>query len=380
MTSILDEQLTGAIENEDATESVETISQGRLIWRRFKRHRIALFGLCVLTFFYVVAIFAGFFAPYSATTRFRGMQNAPPVTIHFTDENGRLTAPYFYDRKRERDPQTFAPVFTDILETRHPVLFFVRGDTYRLLGIFETDIHLFGTDDPSVGLNLFGTDDVSRDLFSRVIYGAQVSLFIGFGGVFISFILGCVIGGVSGYLGGRIDEITQRIIDLLISIPTLPLWMALTAAIPRDWSVTQTYFALTLVLSAVGWMGLARVVRGKLLTLRDLDFVTASKLAGGNDFYVVVRHLLPNFASHLIVTITLAIPGMILGETALSFIGLGMQDPGVSWGVLLQETLNFTAIAQQSWKLIPAVFVVITILMFNYVGDGVRDAADPYSL
>jgi peptide/nickel transport system permease protein len=379
MTTTLDEQLTGVVEKNDADSSA-TISQSRLIWRRFKRHRIALIGLYVLIFFYTVAIFAGFFAPYNADTRFRGMQNAPPLVIHFTDENGQLTAPYFYERDRERDPVTFAPVFTDDLEARHPLLFFVRGDKYRLLVIFETDIHLFGTDDPDVALNLFGTDDVSRDLFARVIHGAQVSLFIGFGGVFISFILGCVIGGISGYVGGRIDEITQRIIDLLISIPTLPLWMALTAAIPRDWSVTQTYFALTLVLSAVGWMGLARVVRGKLLTLRDLDFVTASKLAGGSDFYVVVRHLLPNFASHLIVTITLAIPGMILGETALSFIGLGMQDPGVSWGVLLQETLNFTAIAQQPWKLIPAIFVIITILMFNYVGDGVRDAADPYSL
>lgn len=380
MTTTLDEQLTGAIVKDDAAESVATISQSRLIWRRFKRHRIALCGLGVLIFFYTVAIFAGFFAPYNADTRFRGMQNAPPLAIHFTDENGQLTAPYFYERDRERDPITFAPIFTDVPDARHPVLLFVRGDKYKLLGIFETDIHLFGTDDPKIGLNLFGTDDVSRDLFARVIHGAQVSLFIGFGGVFISFILGCVIGGISGYVGGRIDEVIQRVIDLLISIPTLPLWMALTASIPRDWSVTQTYFALTLVLSAVGWMGLARVVRGKLLTLRDLDFVTASKLAGGSDFYVVVRHLLPNFASHLIVTITLAIPGMILGETALSFIGLGMQDPGVSWGVLLQETLNFTAIAQQPWKLIPAVFVIITILMFNYVGDGVRDAADPYSL
>jgi peptide/nickel transport system permease protein len=380
MTTTLDEQLTSVVDKNDDADSTATISQTRLIWRRFKRHRIALFGLCVLIFFYMVAIFAGFFAPYNADTRFRGMQNAPPVVIQFTDENGQLTTPYFYERNRERDPQTFAPVFTDDLEARHPVLLMVRGDKYKLLGIFETDIHLFGTDDPDVPLNLFGTDDVSRDLFARVIHGAQVSLFIGFGGVFISFLLGCVIGGISGYLGGRVDEIIQRIIDLLISIPTLPLWMALTAAIPRDWSVTQTYFALTLVLSAVGWMGLARVVRGKLLSMRDLDFVTASKLAGGSDFYVVIRHLLPNFASHLIVTITLAIPGMILGETALSFIGLGMQDPGVSWGVLLQETLNFTAIAQQPWKLIPAVFVIITILMFNYMGDGVRDAADPYSL
>lgn len=378
MTATLEEQLHGEHESVE-NQPTATVSQGRLIWRRFKRHRLALLALYVLGFFYLVAIFADFVAPYNADSRFRQMQNAPPTTIHFTDENGQLTAPFVYELERTRDPQTFRQIYTENLEAPSTVHFFVRGDSYKFLGFIESDLHLFGTQD-GVALNLFGTDDVSRDLFSRIIHGARISLFIGFGGVFLSFILGCVIGGISGYLGGRVDEIIQRLIDLLISIPTLPLWMALTAAIPRNWSVTQTYFALTLVLSAVGWMGLARVVRGKLLTMRELDFVTASKLAGGSDLYVVVRHLLPNFASHLIVTITLAIPGMILGETALSFIGLGMQDPAVSWGVLLQETLNFTAIAQQPWKLIPAVFVVITILMFNYIGDGLRDAADPYSL
>lgn len=378
MTATADEQLIGTLEPVDEA-TTQTLSLGRLMWRRFKRHRLARVALYVLGFFYVIAIFADFFAPYNSDTRFRGIQNAPPSTIHFIDDTGNLRAPFVYARDRTRDPQTFRPIFTEITDTPYTVRFFVRGDRYKFLGFIESDLHFFGTEE-GVPINLFGTDDVSRDLFSRVIHGARISLFIGFGGVFLSFILGCVIGGISGYLGGRVDELIQRLIDLLISIPTLPLWMALTAAIPRNWSVTQTYFALTLVLSAVGWMGLARVVRGKLLSMRELDFVTASKLAGGGDLYVITRHLLPNFASHLIVTITLAIPGMILGETALSFIGLGMQDPAVSWGVLLQETLNFTAIAQQPWKLIPAVFVVITILMFNYVGDGLRDAADPYAL
>ena len=221
----------------------------------------------------------------------------------------------------------------------------------------------------------------SRDLFSRTVIAARVSLFVGLGGVAISFVLGCLIGGISGYTGGIVDESDFNALSiLLIAIPTLPLWMVLSAAIPREWPVEHTFFAITIVLSIVGWTGLARVVRGKLLSLRDLDFVVASKLCGGGDLYIINRHLLPNFASHLIVTLTLAIPGMILGETALSFIGIGMLEPGVSWGVLLQDTMNFGALVHQPWKLIPGVFIIVTVLMFNFVGDGLRDAADPYSL
>lgn len=377
--AIIDDGQLNITSNSQKEADQQDLSRGRLIWLRFRRHAMARIALYVLIFLYLIAIFADFIAPYQVDTRFRGLQNAPPSPIHFTDENGHLVAPYVYVRDKSRDPVTARPVFSEVTDVKYPVRLFVRGEEYRLLGVFSLDIHLFGTEE-GIPVNLFGTDDVSRDLFSRVIHGSRISLFIGFGGVFISFILGCVIGGISGFLGGWVDEVIQRLIDLLISIPTLPLWMALTAAIPRDWSVTQTYFAITIVLSAVGWMGLARVVRGKLLSMREMDFVTSAKLAGASDLYVVTRHLLPNFSSHLIVTITLAIPAMILGETSLSFIGLGMQDPGVSWGVLLQDTTNLVAIAQEPWKLIPAIFVVVTILMFNYVGDGVRDAADPYSL
>ena len=217
-----------------------------------------------------------------------------------------------------------------------------------------------------------------RDVYSRTISGARISLLIGFGGVFVSFVLGCLIGGVSGMFGGAVDEVIQRIIEVLLSIPTIPLWMALAAAIPRDWSVTQTYFAITIVLAVVGWAGLARIVRGKLLSLREEDFIRAAKIAGSTETATIVRHLLPNFISYLVVHVTLAIPQTILGETSLSFLGLGMQPPAVSWGVLLKEAQDLAAVAQRSWQLIPGIFVVVAVLMFSFVGDGLRDAADPY--
>lgn len=359
-------------------DDIEYLSRGVLIRRRFWRHRLARLGLPVLVALYLMAIFADFIAPYPAHTRLKGFKDAPPSTIHFGVEEN-IFQPYVYARKREFHPKTFREIYTEETDVKYPIHFFTRGEPYVVLGLFKLDLHLFGVDEDA-NITLFGTDAVSRDLFSRTVIAARVSLFVGLGGVAISFVLGCLIGGVSGYVGGIVDEAIQRIIDLLIAIPTLPLWMVLSAAIPRHWPVEHTFFAITIVLSIVGWTGLARVVRGKLLSLRDLDFVVASKLCGGSDLYIINRHLLPNFASHLIVTLTLAIPGMILGETALSFIGIGMLEPGVSWGVLLQDTMNFGALVHQPWKLIPGLFIIVTILMFNFVGDGLRDAADPYSL
>ena len=360
-----------------SAESVEYMSRGKLISRRFRRHRLARIGIAVLIVLYTMAIFADFIAPYRAVTRLKGFKDMEPSPIHFGGSTG--IQPFVYARERSFHAKTFREVYTEVEDEQFLIQFFVRGEPYEVLGLFKLDLHLFGTPD-GANITLFGTDTVGRDLFSRTILAARVSLFVGLGGVLISFFLGCLIGGISGYFGGLIDEVIQRIIDLLVAIPTLPLWMALSAAIPVKWSVEQTYFAITVVLSVVGWTGLARVVRGKLLSLRDLDFVTASRLSGGSDLYVITRHLLPNFTSHLIVSLTLAIPGMILGETALSFIGLGMQEPGVSWGVLLQDTMNFGSLVHQPWKLIPGLFIVVTILMFNFVGDGLRDAADPYSL
>jgi len=258
-----------------------------------------------------------------------------------------------------------------------PLKFFVRGEPYKLLGFIRTNVHLFGVEEGRV--LLFGSDRLARDVFTRTLHGARISLSIGLVGVFISFVLGVLLGGISGYFGGVVDDIIQRVIDFLMAIPGLPLWMTLSAALPRDWPTLKLYFAITIILSILGWTGLARVVRGKMLALREEDYTLAARGAGASAWRIITRHLLPGFTSHLIVSITFNIPGMILSETALSFIGVGIQPPAVSWGTLLQDAQNLTAVAQQTWLMIPALFVIATVLLFNFVGDGLRDAADPYA-
>jgi peptide/nickel transport system permease protein len=352
-------------------------SQWQLIWWKFRRHRLAMVALFVLSFLYLLAIFSQFIAPYTLDTRFEGYQNMPPARIHFFDETGRLSRPFIYKVNKKFNLERFTYVLTEDKTEKYYIGFFVKGEAYKLWGIFPTDRHLFGTD--GFPIFLFGKDSLGRCLFTRILYGSRVSLSIGLVGVMISFLLGVIIGGISGYIGGSVDEIIQRTIDFLISIPSIPLWMTLSAALPRDWPIVKTYFAITIILSLVGWCGLARVVRGKLLALREEDFVIAARLAGASEWRIIIRHLLPSFTSHLIVSITLSIPHMILGETALSFLGLGMQPPAVSWGVLLKETQNLVSIAEHPWKLIPCIFVTLTVLMYNFLGDGLRDAADPYS-
>lgn len=352
-------------------------SQRQLIWWKFKKHRLALFGMAILGILYFTAVFAEFFTPYNTQFRVPGYLDAPPTRVYFYSEDGGWQRPFVYDLKRQRNPKTFRYEFKEDRSKKYPIYFFVKSEPYKLLGLIPMNVKLFGVEKGRIFL--FGTDRLGRDLFSRVIYGGRISLFIGFGGVFLSFVLGCLFGGISGYFGGMIDEFIQRIIDLLISVPKIPLWMALSAAIPRNWGVVQTYFAITLVLAVVGWTGLARVVRGKLLSLREEEFALAAKAAGASEYRIITKHLLPAFYSYLIVNVTLAIPSMILGETALSFLGLGMQPPAVSWGVLLQEAQQIAAISNYPWRLIPAAFVVITVLMFNFIGDGLRDAADPYA-
>lgn len=355
-------------------------SQWELIRWRFGRHKLAVISSVLLVIIYILAIFAEFFSPYTVDTRFDGFQQASPSKIHWIKPDGGF-GPYIFATKRELDPETFQFDFIEDTSTVYPIKLFVKGVEYKFWGMSYTDIHFFGieTGEKKQPLFLFGADKIGRDIYSRTLYGARISLSIGLIGVAISFILGVLLGGISGYFGGMVDDIIQRVIDFLLAIPSLPLWMTLAAALPRDWPTLKLYFAITIILSILGWTGLARVVRGKILQLREEDYTLAARGAGASDWRIIIRHLLPGFTSHLIVSITFNIPGMILSETSLSFLGLGIQPPAVSWGTLLQDAQNLTAVAQQNWLLIPALWVIGTVLMFNFVGDGLRDAADPYT-
>lgn len=361
------------------TERYYYAKQWQLIWWRFRRHRLAMLSLVLLIILYLIAIMPGFAAPYLPLTRFEGRQQSPPTKVHIFDENGGLRFPFIYALSRELDQKTFKYIYTEDTSQPYPIRFFVKGEPYKFWGLWETDRHLFGVGPDGPPMLLFGADELGRDILSRTFYGSRISLSIGFVGVLLSFFIGVTLGGISGYFGGIADEIIQRIIDFLLSIPALPFWMALAAALPRDWSVTKTYFAITVILSIIGWSGLARVVRGKLLALREEDYSLAAQAAGASQPRIIFRHLLPGFTSHLIVSLTLAIPGSILGETTLSFLGLGMQPPAVSWGVLLGDAQDMVVVAQQPWRMIPGLFVIVAVLLFNFIGDGLRDAADPYA-
>ncbi len=360
-------------------ESLYYASQSKLVWHAFKKHKLALFALVVLTILYIVSIFADFFAPFGSLERFKDFNDAPPTGIHFVSEDGTLGRPFIYETVRELNKETFKYEYAEDETKTHLIRFFVQTEPYELLGFIPMQHKFFGLENRAVPLFIFGSDRLGRDVFSRILYAGRISLFIGFGGVLITFILGSILGGISGYYGGVVDDIIQRIIEVLISVPDIPIWIALSAALPREWGTINIYFAITLILAIRGWTGLARVVRGKIISLREEEFALAAKAAGASDRRIIFRHLLPAFISYLIVHITLAIPGMILGETALSFLGLGIRPPAVSWGTLLQDAQDITVLANFPWLLIPALFVVIAILMFNFVGDGLRDAADPYA-
>jgi peptide/nickel transport system permease protein len=349
-------------------------SQSQLIWRKFKKHKLALISSGLLVVLYVVAIFAPFIAPYSANEKDSKLLNVPPQRVRFFGEEG--FRPFVYGYTRTNDPKTLKFIFTPDPSKEIPVRFFVQGTPYKLFGFIPTSVHLFGVPEGSVFL--FGTDSLGRDIFSRTILALQISLFIGLVGVSLSFVLGVVLGGISGYFGGTIDLIIQRLIEFLLSLPTIPLWMALSAALPPHWSSVRIFFGITLILSLIGWSGIARVVRGKFLELREADFVMAARLAGATPARIIRKHLVPSFASYLIVQLTIAIPGMILAETALSFLGLGIQPPAVSLGTLLQDAQNIRTVSLYPWMLLPALFVIVVVLAFNFVGDGLRDAADPY--
>ena len=351
-------------------------SQGRLMWRRFARHRLALAALAVLALFYLLALFAEVVAPYDPGRIDKDAIHRQPQLPRWHDAGGFQLRPFVYGFQSSVDLENFQRIYVVDPSQKWELRFFVRGAEHRFWGLFPGNLHLFGTDQGSV--YLFCTDELGRGLFSRIVYGARVSLSIGLIGVILSLLLGVLLGGVSGYLGGATDTVIQRVIEFLRSIPTIPLWMGLSAAVPREWSVVQTYFAITLILSIIGWTGVARVVRGKFLALRNEEFVLASLSGGAGSWWIITRHLIPAFLGYIIVEVTLAIPNMILAETALSFLGLGMKPPAISWGVLLRAAQQITVIVRHPWLLLVAPFIILTVLSFNFIGDAARDAADPY--
>jgi peptide/nickel transport system permease protein len=353
-------------------------SQWRLIYLRFKKHKLARISLFILASLYIVALFAQFIAPYGLQSYDSKYVNAPPMGFRFVDADGKFhIKPFVYELKSTRDPETMRKIFVSNTEKRYPLQFFVKGEEYKFLGLITTSTHLLGVEEPG-RIFLLGTDGMGRDLFSRIILGSQISLSIPLVGVGISFVLGLIIGGISGYFGGWLDSIIQRIIEIIRSFPTLPLWMALSAAIPPRIPVVTMYLYIVIIFAFIGWTDLARVVRGKFIALKNEDYVIAAKIAGVGNTKIIVKHLLPGFISYLVVATTLAIPGMILGETAMSFLGLGIRSPATSWGVLLQEAQKIENVALYPWKLIPLGIVILTVLTYNFLGDGLRDAADPY--
>lgn len=365
--------------NSELTQTVRK-SPGylELTWYKFKENRMAVVSGVILIISYVACfVFPEFFAPYPLeyTTDYLA---APPQRLHFFDKKGNFSLrPFVYGYEEKVDLENFRRYFVIDTSKEYPVYFFTKGEPYKLWHIFPGDTHLFSTREGIVFI--FGTDLLGRCFFSRILYGGRISLSIGLVGVFLSLVLGSIFGTISGYFGGFADMVLQRIIELLMSFPSIPLWMALAMAVPPTWSPYLVYFAITIILSIIGWGWLARQIRGMVLSLREQEFVLAAKSFGADTRHIIIRHLVPNCMSHIIVIATLSIPNMILGETALSFLGIGLRPPMTSWGVLLKETQNVYALRFSPWHILPVFFVISTVLCFNFLGDGLRDAADPFS-
>jgi peptide/nickel transport system permease protein len=357
-------------------EEVYGASQWQLIWRKFIRNRAAIIGGVIILLFYLMALFADFLAPYTLTTRFTKHIYMPPQRVYLFND-GRFQ-PYVYNLQQEFD-ENLRRVYTRDPEKKTPILFFAQGEPYKLFGLIPASVHLFqGAEGQPVAL--LGTDRQGRDMFSRILLGSQVSLTIGLVGVILSLFIGAILGIISGYYSGTVDSVIQRVIELIRSFPSVPLWMALSAAIPLSWTVMQTYFAISIILSLIGWTWLARQLRGKVLALRNEDFILAAKLAGASDAWIIFRHLIPATLGHIVVVSTLAMPAMILAETSLSYLGLGLRPPVTSWGVLIQESQNYQSLALYPWVFAPALVIAVCILAFSYLGDGLRDAVDPYTI
>ena len=367
-----------------STEEREYIaSQWKLVWWRFIRHRLAVLATVLILVFYGIALFSEFLAVHDPHETSADRAFLSPQRVHFFD-GMRPTRPYVYGLFQGRDPVTLKMTFEVDETTRQSLAFFTKGHEYKLFGLFGTSRHLIGLKDGRPEeletLYVLGTDRLGRDLYSRLMYGTRLSMSIGLVGVLISLFLGVLLGGISGYRGGIADVMIQRLIEFLRSIPTIPLWLALASAVPRDWSIIRIYFAITIIISLLGWTTLAREVRGRFLAMREEDFVVAARLYGSGEIRVIFRHMLPSFTSHIIATTTLAVPAIIIAETSLSFLGLGLRAPAISWGTLLFEAQNLNAVANAPWLMIPGPFVLIAILGFNFMGDGLRDAADPYAV
>ncbi len=366
----------------DPAEIVKTETQWQLIWGRFKRHRLAMFSALILIILYSSALFAEFLAPADPFKFNARFTFAPPQAIQLFDTNadgGWFFSPHINGYKVSIDREALRRTFSIDPEVKIPVRLFGKSEPYLLMGFIPMSRKLVSVEGASTPLFLLGADRLGRDVLSRLIHGTRISLSVGLVGVVFSLILGVIIGGLSGFYGGVFDLIVQRAIEFLRSIPTIPLWMGLAAALPRDWSALSVYFAVTLILSLIGWTELARVVRGRFLSLKSEDYVTAARIDGASDLRIVLRHMVPAFTSHIIAASSLAVPAMILAETSLSFLGLGLQAPLISWGVLLQEAQNIRSIALAPWLLWPGAAVIIAVLAMNFLGDGLRDAADPYS-
>ncbi len=370
-------QPSEATAGEGRREAVPLTVQ-QIVWLRFKRNKLAIAGGIVLLIMYMAAILAGFLAPYAVNTTHSKHAGVGPNGMHVFDQDGKFHwPPFVYGYESSIDPATYRRVAVRT-EEMYPVHFLGRGDPYTVLGIISGNRHLFAVEEPGT-LHLFGTDRLGQDLLVRVLFGARVSLSVGLIGVAFTIIFGSVLGTASGYFSGLADTLIQRGIEVLMSFPQIPLWAAFAAALPPDWSSLKRYFAISIILSLVNWTGLARQVRAKVLALRDSDYVTSAKLNNCSTARVVAKHLFPNTISHVLVVATLAIPGMILGETSLSFLGLGIRPPMTSWGLLLSEAQAVRVLLQQPWLLAPIVPVMVTAISFNLLGDGLRDAADPFA-
>jgi peptide/nickel transport system permease protein len=362
-----------------AEEKIAVATQLQLTWWRFRKHRVAVASGVIVALFYLVALLADFLATANPYATEAGRSYIPPQSIHWFDRDGSFR-PHVYALKGKRDLKTFKLIYAPDPDDKRYLQLFAKGYGYNFLGLFPSSRHLIGLDrgEPTDALFLLGTDQLGRDFWSRLMLATRTSLIIGLSGVTISLFLGVLLGGISGLYGGLIDTLIQRLIEILRSIPTIPLWMGLAAALPSSWSVLQVYLAITVIISLIGWTELARVVRGRFLALREEDFVTAAELAGASRLRIIFRHMVPSFLSHIIAATSLALPAMIISETTLSFLGLGLRPPAISWGVLLQDAQNIQALGIAPWLLIAAIPVIVVILAFNFLGDGLRDAADPY--